>query len=141
MADRAAPAARSPLRQALPFAGLVAGVWAILAPYTLLGPDLNAASKNEVADHVVPGVLMLAVALAMLALRRRGAESGTLPLVGGFVYLLAGLWMSATHLPLVRDAGNGVVADGVAAWHTVPGLVVLALGAVWSAAWWSAAAD
>ncbi|HEX2700834.1 MAG TPA: hypothetical protein VHM89_11600 [Acidimicrobiales bacterium] len=131
-------------RQGLPYAGLLIGVWAAAAPYVLLGPDLNAAAKNEFADHVVPGLLTIVLSAAMIA-RTRSATSttptGSFPLLAGFGVLLAGLWMTATHFPLVKDARNDLVATDVTAWHTVPGLVVLALGAGWAAAHWSDAAD
>ena len=141
MADAAGnrPPAGS-LRTALPYAGLVLGVWALVAPYVLLGPDLNAEGSREFADHVVPGVLVLALSAAMLARNRRGAAAGSFPLVAGMGVALAGLWMTATHLPLVSDASDGVVSESVAAWHTVPGLVVLALGVVWAGVHWSDAA-
>lgn len=135
-----APGRASSMRQGLPYAGSVVGVWAALAPYALLGPDLNAQGSREVVDHVVPGVLMIALSVATLARHRRGATGGTFGLLAGFGVLLAGLWMTATHLPLVTDAREGAVSDSVAAWHIVPGLVVMALGLVWAAAHWSSAA-
>ena len=127
------------LKQALPYLGLAIGVWAMAAPYVLLGPDLNAAAKNEFVDHVVPGMLMIGLSLGMLVRARSGASGGTFPLIAGFGIILAGIWMTATHLPLVRDARNDVVDGGVATWHTVPGLVVLVLGLVWAGAFWSEA--
>ena len=145
MAEAGGPEApaRSPLRPALPYAGLAAAVWAIAAPYVLLGPDINAAAKNEVADHVVPGVVMIGVCVTMLVRDRRPAPEGGFPLVAGLVVALAGLWMLATHLPLVNQAREGHVdvTYGVAAWHTVPGLVVLLLGLVWAGAYWSSVPD
>lgn len=128
-------------RSNLPYAGLVVGVWATVAPYVLLGPDLNAEGSVEFADHVVPGLVMIVLSGVTLLRDRRATVAGSFPLVAGFVVLLAGLWMTLTHLPLVRDARNGLVTDGVAAWHTVPGLVVLVLGVVWVAAYWSDAAE
>lgn len=119
----------------LPWVGLAVAVWALLPPYT--GPELNTEQRVEVADHVVPAVLMGALALAALVRGRRG---GAFPLVAGLGIALAGLWMTATHVPLVNQARSGQVTYGAAAWHTTPGLVVLALGAVWAAVHWSAAA-
>lgn len=132
----------SSLKQSLPFVGLAVGVWAMAAPYVLLGPDLNAASKNEFADHVVPGILMLVLSLVMVVRARSGASTAgaSFPLIAGFGIVLAGIWMTATHLPLVRDARNDIVDGGVAAWHTLPGLVVLAVGLVWAVTFWSDAA-
>lgn len=131
----------STLKQSLPYIGLAVGVWALAAPYVLLGPDLNAASKNEFADHVVPGLLMIVLSAVMLGRSRSDKTAGTTyPLIAGFGIVLAGIWMTATHLPLVRDARNDIVDGGVAAWHTLPGLVVLAVGLVWAATFWSDAA-
>jgi hypothetical protein len=130
----------SSVRQRLPYAGMVIGLWAAVTPYVLLGPDLNAAGSREVIDHVVPGALLLVLSTALL-LRSRSAGDNVFPLVAGLGVLLAGFWMTATHLPLVGDARRGAVRDAVAAWHIVPGLVVMVLGAVWAATWWSPAGD
>ena len=127
------------LRAGLPWAGLLVGAWAMVAPYVLLGPDLNAEGSREVVDHVVPGVLLIGLSCVMAVGGRRGPQGGNFPLLAGFGVLLAGLWMTATHLPLVTDARQGRVSESVAAWHTVPGLVVMVLGAVWAAMYWSAA--
>lgn len=129
------------VRLALPYAGLAVGLWAAIAPYALLGPDLNAAAKNEFVDHVVPGALMIVLSAAMLVRAKRQAQGGSFPLVAGFAVLLAGLWMTATHLPLVKDARNDVVGTDVTIWHTLPGLVVLVVGALWAASSWSEAGD
>lgn len=131
----------SSLRQALPYAGLAVGLWAAIAPYALLGPDLNAAAKNEFVDHVVPGALIIVLSAAMLLRARRGANGGSFPLLAGFGVLLAGLWMTATHVPLVKDARNDIVPTDVTAWHTLPGVVVMILGGVWAAAFWSEAGE
>ncbi|HET7487278.1 MAG TPA: hypothetical protein VFJ85_05070 [Acidimicrobiales bacterium] len=130
------------LKAALPVIALIVGVWALLAPYVGLGPDLNAAGKNEVADHVVPGLLMIGMAVAMLVRSRKPAGGGEslFPLVAGGVIALAGLWMTATHLPLVRDARNGLTTNKIMVWHTLPGLVVLVVGILWVVTYWSSAA-
>ena len=135
------PARPGSVRQALPYAGLAIGLWAAVTPYVLLGDDLNAAAKNEFADHVVPGALMIGLSAAQLVRDRKGTTGGSFPLLAGFGVVLAGLWMTATHLPLVRDAGDGIVGENVAAWHTVPGLVVMVLGVVWAATYWSSAEE
>lgn len=49
--------------------GPVIGVWAVVPPY--LGPKLNATSRVEVADHVVPSIVVLVATLVtVLGLRR-----------------------------------------------------------------------
>jgi hypothetical protein len=118
-------------------AGLVAAGWAALPPYS--GPSLEAARGAEVVDHVVPAGVLLLASVATLALRRRpGAAPAVLGC--GLLVALAGLWMTATHLPLVRQATGGGVPWDAVAYHSLPGLVVLALGLVWTARSWSAAA-
>jgi hypothetical protein len=55
-----------------------------------------------------------------------------LPLIAGLGVLLAGFWMTATHIPLVAQTTRDEVAAGAAIYHTLPGLAVAALGAVWT---------
>lgn len=126
--------AATTLRKSLPLAGLVAGAWALLPPYT--GPHLNTAARVEVADHVVPGVVLIAVsAISVLVARRPGHATSWL-LLAGLVALLAGIWMTATHVPLVAQATRDQAPGGAVLYHTAPGVAVMALGLVWSAAHW-----
>lgn len=127
------------MRRRLPFVGLVFGVWASLPPF--VGPSLAVARRVEIADHFVPGVILLLVALAALVASRRSAAPPATPmLLGGLTIALSGLWMTATHVPLVAQALRDEVAMGSAAYHTAPGVAVLALGVVWAGAYWSDAA-
>ncbi|MBW3557765.1 MAG: hypothetical protein KY454_12610 [Actinobacteria bacterium] len=112
-------------RLALPLAGLVAGLWAFLPVYS--GPELDVARRVEIADHVLPGVVVLAACGAAVALRLRD----TMLLLAGMAVGLAGFWMTATHLPLVLQAKNGQARWGAAIYHTLPGLAVLVVGLVW----------
>ncbi len=75
--------------------------------------------------------------MAALARARRSPTPGFFPLVAGLGVLLAGFWMTATHVPLVAQAMRDEVGAGVAAYHTLPGLAVVILGAVWAWANWS----
>lgn len=110
------------------------GAWAVVPPY--LGPKLDVAGRVEVADHVVPGiVVLLATLVTVLGLRR--ARASLVAFVAGLVILLAGMWMVATHLPLVRQAMRHEARVGAVIFHTVPGLAVVALGLVWSVMAWS----
>ena len=130
-------ALRPRLRRALPLLGMVVGLWALLPPYT--GPHLNTEMRVEVADHVVPAVvLLLASAVAFLASRRPIGPPST-GLVCGLLVVLSGIWMTTTHVPLVAQASRDEVTTGAAAYHTAPGLVVLALGLVWVALTWDEA--
>lgn len=141
MATASGEAQRRPIADALPWVGIVVGLWAALPPY--VGPELaNLESKVEIADHVVPALVMLALSAVCLIRARSGRQDGSLPLVAGMTVALAGLWMTATHLPLVQQAlrGEAGVTKAVAAWHTTPGVVVVVLGLIWAAATWSIAA-
>lgn len=51
---------------------------------------------------------------------------------GGLVVTLAGLWATATHVPLVVQAAGGRVDWVPAIHHALPGPVVLLLGAGWT---------
>lgn len=129
-----APRRNESLRRALPVIGLITAAVAVLPPYT--ASDIGTSMRVEVADHVIPAGVMVALSLGALA-RRRRPGAGMFPLVAGLGVLLAGLWMTATHLPLVAQATRDEVDAGVAAYHTVPGLIVLGFGIVWVAAHWS----
>ena len=51
--------------------------------------------------------------------------------------VLAGLWMTATHLPLIVQARNGEAPWGASLYHSIPGFVVLLFGVVWSTGEWT----
>lgn len=115
-------------------AGLLAGAWALLPPYT--GPALNTAARVEFADHVVPGIAVVGISLLSLALARR-ADAGRLLFAAGLAVVLAGFWMVATHLPLVLQATRQQAPWGATVYHSAPGLAVLGLGVVWAVAYGS----
>lgn len=122
------------MRSALPVIGLVIGLWAVLPPYT--GPELATEMRVEIADHVVPSILVLILSVVTLAMQRRRAVVGSFFLLAGLGVLLAGFWMVATHVPLVAQARRGEVTGGVAAYHTAPGVAVTLLGVAWAALHW-----
>lgn len=100
------------------------GVWGTLAPY--VGPDVLVRQIVEVVDHVVPGVVVLGVAL--LSLHRRRIE-----LIPAGLAVLAGLWMTTTHVPLVGQAARGETSWDGALWMFVPSACVFVI-AVWAVA-------
>ncbi|MGH9184100.1 MAG: hypothetical protein ACRDZ9_09920 [Acidimicrobiales bacterium] len=118
-------------------AGLVVGVWAVLPPFS--GPELNTELRVEVADHAVPGALVLLVSLAAVALVPRLARPASALLVAGLVVFLAGFWMVATHVPLVAQALGDEAPVGATVYHALPGVAVAVLGAVWAGSYWGAA--
>ncbi len=122
-------ASRAAVPRACLLVGPVIGAWAAGPPF--LGPKLHVAARVEVTDHVVPGAIVVVVTLlTVLALRQ--VHQPVVGCVSGFVIVLAGLWMVATHLPLVRQALQHQVPVGAVAFHTAPGLAVVALGSIWS---------
>ena len=110
------------------------GGWTVVPPY--LGPAFNAEMRVEIADHVVPGLALLAVSAAALAGRRRWPA---LTLAIGLVAGLAGMWGIATHIPLLAQANRGEVSWSLALYHLAPGLADLALGLVTT--WLATATD
>lgn len=118
-------------------AGVLVGAWALLPPYT--GPELNTLDRVEFADHVVPGVAVILISLAAMALARRG--TGSTRFAAGLGVVLAGFWMTATHAPLVIQAVREQAPWGATIYHTLPGLAVLALGIVWASTYRSEPAN
>lgn len=116
----------APSRTWRPLAAIILlfAVWATVAPYAgkRLGLDVNTQSIVEVVDHVVPGLVVIAVFVAALLADR-------LPLPGALIAVLGGFWMSGTHVPLLAQAARQEVALGSALWHTLPPLAVFVLAA------------
>lgn len=115
-------------RPPLALVSLAVGAWAAIPPY--VGPALNTDPVVEIVDHVVPAVVVIAVSLAAVAAGARAR--GTAMFGAGLVVALAGLWMVATHVPLVAQASRQEAPWGATLWHFVPGVAVVALGAVWA---------
>jgi len=121
-------AARALLLAAL--TGLL-GAASIFVPYVdaLLGLEVRVAMRVEVADHVIPGLVVAAGALAsVLLLRGRAGIPRSVPLlVATAACFLGGLWMTSTHVPLLVEAGEGIAPWGGAILHSVlgPPIVVM----------------
>ncbi|MDQ6846700.1 MAG: hypothetical protein M3019_03830 [Candidatus Dormibacteraeota bacterium] len=101
------------------------GALGMAAPYLgrPLGLVVDVRPVTEVVDHVIPGAAVVAVALAAIVTGRRW-------FVACMVVVAAGLWMTASHLPLLLQAGNGQADLGAAVFHAAPGMVILVLGSV-----------
>lgn len=110
-------------------AGAGTGVWAILP--VISGPALNTATRVEIADHLLPSIVVLAAVVATI----RGRRSRTILLATGFAVSLAGLWMTLTHVPLLAQALGDEVTWSAALYHVAPGVAVLALGMAWLKEW------
>jgi hypothetical protein len=128
-------AARAPIerkRATLWLAALaVLGAWSILPPYVgpPLGLKLDTATRLEVADHVVPGVIVFASAtMAAIAVRRGRAMTESLLVLGAIgVSVLGGIWETATHVPLLFQGGESNAPWGAVLLHSTAGPAVLAL--------------
>ena len=109
-------------------AALIAlGLWGTLAPYA--GPEVPVSSTVEFADHVVPGVIILA--MAIYSLHRTAFEFLT-----SAVALLAAFWMTITHVPLINDAARGAATWEGAIWMFAPSVSLLLLtGLAFAWAW------
>lgn len=138
----AAPAPGPDLAKLMPLVGLGVAVWASLPQYS--GPKLNVSSSKEVADHIIPAVLVLLASIVGILAGRRPQGPGALRLIAGMAVLLAGLWMMATHIPLVAQTMRG--GDDAASWaatiyHFSSALAVFGLGLLWSTVTWAEADD
>ncbi len=106
----------------------VLGGWSIAVPYVgpLLGLKLDVEPRLEFIDHVVPGLVVVAVS-GLLARLRRGRAGGLLSLSAACTISLAALWITATHVPLLWDASEGRIPWSTASFHTASGPAMLGL--------------
>ena len=115
-------------RWAATLAGLA--FWATVAPWLAeaVGLELAVSTRLEIVDHVVPGVIMLAGAAGLAT---RGAVPGGLVWLGaGAIAFLVGVWITATHVPLIPAALQGGAPWGAALLHLSTGPPILVSG-VW----------
>ena len=115
-----------------PIAAAIAafGGWAITVPYlgSAAGLELDVPARVEFVDHVVPGVVAVAAAAWLLAAARDG-EPTLAALVAAGACVLAGFWISATHLTLLIDAARGAAPAGASLLHGTAGPALLAVSA------------
>lgn len=138
--DAEAPPAKAPfdLRHWLPFAGLVVAVWGSLPYYSGPGPPRFVTDASvEFANHVVPAVAVALASIWVLLARRRPSGAGAAPFFAGMVVLLAGLFVVATHAPLVAQAFSDEAPWDAAIFHSSTALATFGLGLLWSVAHWS----
>lgn len=108
-------------------AGLVIGAWAVLPPF--VGPSPNTPLSVELIDHPLPALVVLGV-VAWAARSGEAAEKWLF--AGGLAITLAGVWMTATHVPLVLQALDGLATWPATVSHSLPTLAVLVLGLLWT---------
>ncbi len=118
-------------------AGVVAGVLGML-PF-FVTPELDTARAAEIADHVVPGILVLFAVGAVLLAHRQGRVGPMAFLTAGLAILLAGIWMVSTHVPLLNQARRGDAPWGASLYHSASAVVVLVVGVAWASAAWTQA--
>ena len=137
--DLAAGSAREPVpaveppkdvRRWLPLIGLGVAFWATLPQYS--GPALNTEASKEIADHIIPALVVAVACLAALALKHKGEGPGLTKFFAGMVVLLAGFWMVATHVPLVVQAFGGDAPWPGSIYHSSAALAVFGLGLMWT---------
>jgi hypothetical protein len=135
----ARPAPGPDLARLMPLVGLPVALWASLPKWS--GPKLNVAAATEVADHVIPAAIVLLASVVGILAGRRAQGPGALRLIGGMFVLLAGLWMMATHLPLVAEATRNEAPWPATIYHTSAAFAVFGLGLLWATVTWSEGAD
>ena len=133
------PAPGPDLARLLPFVGLGVALWASLPQYS--GPKLNVEASKEVVDHIIPAVVVLLSSVVAIMAGRRAKGPGAVRFMAGMAVLLAGLWMMATHLPLVAEATRDEAPWPATIYHTSAALAVFGLGLLWSTVTWSEAGD
>lgn len=113
-------------RWAAALAGLA--VWAITVPWLgeAVGLELDVATRLEIADHVIPGVVTLAG--AALLVTRAGAPGSVIWLGAGAIAFLTGLWITSTHVPLILEALAGIAPWAPALLHFSGGPPITVLG-------------
>jgi hypothetical protein len=141
MADDIAPDDLAPQRKTatisknLLVAGIVAGLLGAL-PF-FVTPELDTARSAEIADHVVPGVLVLVAAGAVFLAHRRDGVGPMSFLVAAMAILLAGIWMVSTHVPLLNQARRGDAPWAGSLYHSAAAVIVLAVGVAWTSTAWT----
>jgi len=102
------------------------GIASIAVPDTgrALGVDVDVDRSVEIVDHVVPGLATVVAALVLWM----SAERFGVQLAAWGAVLLAGLWVTVSHIPLVADAGQGVVGWPDALFHATLGAPILLIG-------------
>jgi len=86
-------------------------------------------------------VISIVASVVGILAGRRARGPGALRFLGGMAVLLAGLWMMATHLPLVAEAMRGEAPWPATIYHTSAALAVFGLGLLWATVTWSEADD
>ena len=110
----------------------ILGPLAILPPY--LGPEIGLklqgiASSVEVVDHVVPGVVIFLAAGGSFLLLRAGrlAQDSLVLATAMALCMLAGVWQTSSHVPLVLDGGRPEAPWDAVILHSTLGPIITGL--------------
>lgn len=113
------------------------GAWSIPVPFvaTALGMHLDVSRRLEIADHVVPGLTIAGTVVLLVLARRRAPTNAWMGPAALGIAFLAGLWITATHVPLIFQAADrhpGVHWDA-AIFHSVwgPPIVLVSSWLLW----------
>ena len=116
--------------------GVVVGLWAVAPNFT--GPGLVLQDPSvEIIDHVVPGLIVVAASIVALVVAWSARRPRPALFLSGGVVAAAGLWMVATHVPLLLQAVQGSAPWDATLYHLAPSAAVLWLGVAWTARYWS----
>jgi len=110
----------------------ILGALSVTPPYLgpLIGLELDGIESTvEIVDHVVPGmVVFLAAGTSFLLLRAGRIRKDSLLLASAVaICMLAGVWETSSHVPLVLDGGRPETPWGAVILHSTLGPVVAAL--------------
>jgi len=117
-------------------AGVLIGSW--VAASIFVGPQLDLGPRRtelEFADHVLPGavviVICLAVVLALVVGKRFRPAAPSLLFYAGLGISLAGVWTTATHVPLILQAFRDQAPWPAALNYSIPAFLMLLFGIGW----------
>ena len=110
-----------------------AAAWAMVVPFAgrAVGIELDVPARVEIADHVLPGLVVLAAGAALVAGARAGrrvAPGDAVWSIGAATAFLAGFWITSTHAPLVAEAIDGITRWDAAVLHATSGVPMLMVG-------------
>lgn len=136
-AEVEAEAAKPPrdIRRMLPVIGLAVAFWATLPQYS--GPALNTEASKEIADHIIPAIVVAIACLVALTNRKKAGDGPSLvQFSAAMVALLAGFWMVATHIPLVVQAFGGDAPWPGTIYHASAAFATMGFGLMWAVTRW-----
>ncbi|MGH9122642.1 MAG: hypothetical protein ACRDYC_12005 [Acidimicrobiales bacterium] len=107
------------------FISLLAGLYATLPGFYAGG--LSASRGTEVADHIVPGLIVLALVYSAA----RWPHSRPVRTLARWGLVLTGAWMGISQVSLVSQAVRGQSAWGPVVYHCSSAAAVVVVAAVW----------